>query len=147
MLQQHIQAKHTLEKPFKCDVCAYSHATKAGLKQHVVNSHPKDEVGMLHFWQIFFYYYKEYVILFYTRFYSTSIFVLIERIWTVFECVLPGYTVTTFCKTAKHLNPICELLSTWFHGFPVPNFSYLRNLQPGYQSEISFSLPDLCKVL
>jgi hypothetical protein len=77
---------------------------------------------MLHFWQIFFYYYKEYVILFYTRFYSTSIFVLIERIWTVFECVLPGYTVTRFCKTAKHLNPICELLSTWFHGFSVPKF-------------------------
>ena len=48
MLQQHIQAKHTLEKPFKCEVCAYSHATKAGLKQHVVNSHPKDEV-MLYF--------------------------------------------------------------------------------------------------
>ena len=48
MLQQHIQAKHTLEKPFKCDQCEYAHATKSGLKQHVVNSHPKDEV-MLHF--------------------------------------------------------------------------------------------------
>jgi len=43
MLQQHIQAKHTLEKPFKCDQCEYAHATKSGLKQHVVNSHPKDE--------------------------------------------------------------------------------------------------------
>jgi len=43
MLQQHIQAKHTLEKPHKCPHCEYAHATKAGLKQHVVNSHPKDE--------------------------------------------------------------------------------------------------------
>jgi len=43
MLQQHIQAKHTLEKPFKCEQCDYAHATKSGLKQHVLNSHPKDE--------------------------------------------------------------------------------------------------------
>jgi len=43
MLQQHIQAKHTLEKPYKCEQCDYAHATKSGLKQHVLNSHPKDE--------------------------------------------------------------------------------------------------------
>jgi len=43
MLQQHIQAKHTLEKPFKCEQCPYAHATKSGLKQHVLNSHPKEE--------------------------------------------------------------------------------------------------------
>ena len=40
---QHIKAKHTLEKPYQCKQCKYAHATKSGLKQHIVNVHPKNE--------------------------------------------------------------------------------------------------------
>ena len=43
MLNKHIQIKHTLEKLFKCEQCKCALATKSGLKQHNVNSHPKDE--------------------------------------------------------------------------------------------------------
>ena len=43
MLQQHIQSKHETNKPWKCEQCDYCHATKSGLKQHVLNSHPKEE--------------------------------------------------------------------------------------------------------
>ena len=59
-----------------------------------------------------------------------SIFQLIQRIWTVFECVLPGYIVATFWKTEKQINPICELLSTWFHRFlkPLQNKKGQKNL-------------------
>ena len=43
MLNKHIQTKHPLEKLFKCEQCKCALATKSGLKQHIVNSHPKDE--------------------------------------------------------------------------------------------------------
>ena len=38
-LQTHIQAKHTLEKPFKCNECSYSAIRVSNLKRHVQSRH------------------------------------------------------------------------------------------------------------
>ena len=35
LLEQHIMFKHTTEKPWKCDKCDFSHASKHGLQGHI----------------------------------------------------------------------------------------------------------------
>ena len=38
-MKRHVQAKHTSEKPFKCNECDYSSTTASNLKTHVQAKH------------------------------------------------------------------------------------------------------------
>ena len=41
-LQQHILYKHSKSKPWKCNMCEYSHASKTGLNSHIRRNHEAD---------------------------------------------------------------------------------------------------------
>ena len=47
-IEAHVATLHMTEKPFKCDKCDYSHATKVGLKNHKLYFHPKGNAHMCH---------------------------------------------------------------------------------------------------